>query len=113
MTRLLSRILDDAECGSRNQETQRLFAYHQATKHTYQSVRTGAHFLDWANQPDPFRTYEGAPTILLPPNPAGFPQTGTFAAMAALAGETTLAAENESQGREPTRLDAIWLSRLL
>ena len=59
MTRFLSRILEDPECGSFNQETQRLFAYHQATKHTYQSVRTGAHFLDWANQPDPFRTYEG------------------------------------------------------
>jgi SagB-type dehydrogenase family enzyme len=112
MTRFLSRILEDAECGSFNQETQRLFAYHQATKHTYRSVRAGAHFLDWANQPDPFRTYEGAPTILLPQNPAGFPETGAFAAMAALAGGARLAAENESSG-EPTRLDAIWLSRLL
>jgi SagB-type dehydrogenase family enzyme len=108
MTRFLSRILDDPECGSVNQETQRLFAYHQATKHTYQSVRAGAHFLDWANQPDPFRSYEGAPTILLPQNPDGFPEIGTFAAMAALAGEATLSA-----GNEPTRLDAMWLSRLL
>ena len=83
MTRFLSRILEDAECGSFNQETQRLFAYHQATKHTYRSVRAGAHFLDWANQPDPFRTYEGAPTILLPQNPAGFPETGAFAAASA------------------------------
>src|SRR5271154_5332961 len=98
MTRFLPRILDDPECGSVNQETQRLFAYHQATKHTYQSVRAGAHFLDWANQPDPFRTYEGAPTILLEQNPHGFPETGTFAAMAALAGEATLAASNESRG---------------
>jgi len=113
MTRFLSRILEDPDCGSFNGDTQRLFAYHQATKHTYQSVRAGAHFLDWANQPDPFRTYEGAPTVLLPQNPAGFPQTGTFAAMAGLAGEATLAAGNESEGREPIRLDAEWLSRLL
>src|ERR1700683_3891875 len=113
MTRLLSRILDDAECGSRNQETQRLFAYHQATKHTYQSVRAGAHFLDWANQPNPFRTYEGAPTILLAQSPDGFPTTGTFAAMAGLARGATHPTGSESRGSESTRLDAMWLSRLL
>ena len=113
MTSFLSRILDDAECGSRNQETQRLFAYHQATKHTYQSVRAGAHFLDWANQPDPFRTYQGAPTILLPQSPDGFPVTGTFAAMAGLAGGARFPTGNPSCSSEPTRLDARWLSRLL
>ena len=113
MTRFLSRILNDPDCGSFNWETERLFAYHQATKHTYQSVRAGAHFLDWANQPDPFRTYAGAPTVLLPQNPAGFPPTGTFSAMARLADGATLAAGNESKGREPIRLDAEWLSGLL
>jgi SagB-type dehydrogenase family enzyme len=113
MTRFLSRILDEAECGSFNRETQRLFAYHQATKHTYQSVRAGAHFLDWANQPDPFRIYEGAPTILLPQNPEGFPATGTFAAMAGLAGDAFLGAGNESRGSGSVRLDVMWLSRLL
>src|SRR5580698_2101124 len=113
MTRFLSRILDDAECGRLNQETRRLFAYHQATKHTYQSVRAGAHFPDWANQPDPFRTYEGAPTILLPPSPDGFPVTGTFAAMARLAQGATFPTGDESRGGESTRLDAAWLSRLL
>ncbi len=113
MTRFLSPILDDAECGSSNQQTERLFSYHQATKHTYQSVRAGAHFLDWANQPDPFRTYEGAPTIRLAQNPDGFPVTGTFAAMAGLAGGATLPTGNESRGGESTRLDAMWLSRLL
>src|ERR1700722_10369617 len=113
MTRFLSRILDDAECGRLNQETQRLFAYHQATKNTYQSVRAGAHFLDWANQPDPFRTYQGAPTILLPQSPDGFPVTGTFAAMAGLAGGARFPTGNQSCSSESTRLDARWLSRLL
>jgi hypothetical protein len=47
MTRFLSRVLDDPQCGAFNGETKRLFAYHQATKHTYQSVRANAHYLDW------------------------------------------------------------------
>ncbi len=83
MTRFLSRIWNDPLCGSLNEETERLFAYHQATKHTYQSVRLDAHSLDWINQPNPFRVYEGAPTIALPTDP-GFKEIGTFAAMAAL-----------------------------
>ncbi len=67
MTRFLSRIWDDPECGAFNKDTERLFAYHQATKHTYHSVRANARYLDWHNQPDPFRSYEGVPTIILPP----------------------------------------------
>ena len=92
MTRFLSRLWDDPECGAFNEDTERLFAYHQATKHTYHSVRANARYLDWHNQPDPFRTYEGVPDILLPPDP-GFPNAGTFAAMAALAERTNRPAE--------------------
>src|SRR5437588_134287 len=40
--------------------------YHNATKHTPESVRRSARALDWANMPDPFRHYEGAPLIDLP-----------------------------------------------
>jgi SagB-type dehydrogenase family enzyme len=112
MTRFLSRIWDDAECGAFNKDTERLFAYHQATKHTYHSVRANARYLDWHNQPDPFRTYEGVPAILLPPEP-GFPNTGTFAAMAALAEKATLPTGDASERREATQLDLNWLSRFL
>jgi hypothetical protein len=112
MTRFLSRLLDDPQCGGFNEETRRLFDYHQATKHTYQSVRMNAHFLDWKNQPDPFRTYEGAPRIMLPPDP-GFPDIGTFTAMAALAGRTRIPSGTKSEDREQIQLDRIWLSRLL
>ena len=42
MTRFLSRMWDDPECGALNKDTERLFAYHQATKHTYHSVRANA-----------------------------------------------------------------------
>src|SRR5580704_12754766 len=107
MTRFLSRVWNDPLCGSLNEETDRLFAYHQATKHTYQSVRLDANFLDWKNQPNPFRIYEGAPRIKLPPAP-GFAETGTFAAIAAL--EQGAAQPGE---REEFQLDLKWLSSLL
>jgi hypothetical protein len=87
MTRFLSRTWDDPAPGRSNKDTECLFAYHQATKHTYHSVRTNARYLDWHNQPDPFRSYEGAPRIDLPREP-GFPDIGTFAAMGALAQRT-------------------------
>jgi SagB-type dehydrogenase family enzyme len=112
MTRYLSGVLGDPQCASFNEETRRLFEYHQATKHTYHSVRVNAHYLNWSNQPDPFRTYEGAPVTVLPPAP-GFPNTGTFATMGALDGGRRIATENDSEDRDPMRLDAIWLSRLL
>jgi SagB-type dehydrogenase family enzyme len=43
--------------------------YHQATKHTPESLRRSRHFLDWANMPEPFRHYEGVPVIDLPGDP--------------------------------------------
>jgi SagB-type dehydrogenase family enzyme len=43
--------------------------YHEATKHSVESLRRSAHFLDWKNMPDPFRHYEGAPVIDLPADP--------------------------------------------
>lgn len=43
-----------------------VFAYHDGTKHHFhRSARSPGH-LDWANQPNPFRRYPGAPTYLLP-----------------------------------------------
>ncbi|HEY9786389.1 MAG TPA: SagB/ThcOx family dehydrogenase [Candidatus Obscuribacterales bacterium] len=36
------------------------YLYHHATKHTVESLFSGGHYLDWSNQPQPFRRYEGA-----------------------------------------------------
>src|SRR5579862_8905204 len=112
MTRFLPRIWDDPEYGAYNKDTERLFAYHQATKHTYQSVRTNARYLDWHNQPNLFRGYEGVPAILLPPA-TSFPSTGTFAAIAGLSEEMNQPATNPSGSCENTQLDLAWLSRFL
>src|SRR5580692_2598154 len=110
MTRYLSRVFDDPECGSYNEETELLFAYHQATKHTYDSVRSSAHYLDWKNQPNSFRTYEGAPTIALP-HPTDFPNIGTFAAIAALVEETKIT--NAVNGSSDPLPNLALVSRLL
>ena len=40
--------------------------YHELSKHHPQRYAPGPGHLDWANQPDPFRTYEGAPRTHLP-----------------------------------------------
>ena len=41
-----------------NEETGAAWAYHDATKHTWASVRTGAHMMDFTNQPRPWKLYE-------------------------------------------------------
>src|ERR1019366_645268 len=43
--------------------------YHEATKHSIESLRRARHVLDWANMPDPFRHCEGVPVFDLPADP--------------------------------------------
>ena len=50
--------------------------YHNATKHSYSSVRDNPHFLDFDNQPLPFKIY---PTLAPAPLPAEVRQTGVAA----------------------------------
>ncbi|OFZ87423.1 MAG: hypothetical protein A2V78_12260 [Betaproteobacteria bacterium RBG_16_64_18] len=40
--------------------------YHQETKHQFSRYARALGYLDWANQPDPFRRYEGSPLFPLP-----------------------------------------------
>jgi SagB-type dehydrogenase family enzyme len=40
--------------------------YHEATKHHFHRYARSAGAMDWANQPNPFRFYEGAPRVVLP-----------------------------------------------
>ncbi len=43
-----------------------VLAYHAATKHQPQRYANGPGYLDWDNQPDPFRRFDGAVSVLLP-----------------------------------------------
>ncbi len=44
----------------------RVIRYHVQTKHHFNRYARALGYLDWANQPDPFRRFEGAPLIALP-----------------------------------------------
>jgi SagB-type dehydrogenase family enzyme len=57
----------------KNRDTRATWKYHDATKHSYRSIRSNPHFLDWANRPLPFKIY---PTIEPLPLPRDVPQTG-------------------------------------
>jgi SagB-type dehydrogenase family enzyme len=49
-----------------NWNTEFALTYHEETKHSYDSVYHSRHFLDWANQPRPFKLYSGLEAISLP-----------------------------------------------
>jgi len=71
-----------------NWNTELAMTYHEETKHSYDSVYRSRHFLDWANQPRPFKLYPGLEAILLP---ADLPATQVPALLAiAPPGETTV-----------------------
>jgi len=42
-----------------------ILEYHERSKHHLRRYAPGPGYLDWANQPDPFRTYAGAPRVEL------------------------------------------------
>src|ERR1700730_17376031 len=49
-----------------NREIQAAWAYHNATKHSTESVRSNPHYLDWENQPLSFKIYSELQPIPLP-----------------------------------------------
>ena len=59
-----------------NRDVAAAWKYHNATKHSYWSVRSG-HGLDWPNQPLPFKIYKGVESIRLPTD--GHPIEGNAA----------------------------------
>ena len=65
-----------------NVNTEAAWNYHEATKHSYTSVRTNSHFLDFDNQPLPFKIY---PALEPSRMPTEVRQTGV-AALSAIAG---------------------------
>lgn len=66
---------------SANSDTQAAWAYHAATKHSVERIRADPHFLDWGNQPRPFKIYTSLDPI---PLPRAF-EPGSVAALSALA----------------------------
>ena len=74
-----------------NLDSNAAWTYHDATKHSFASIRNHPHALDWANQPLPFKIYPALPIL---PLPRDVPQTGV-AALSAIA------------ARVPTAIDVL------
>jgi SagB-type dehydrogenase family enzyme len=49
-------------------------AYHDGTKHHFHRFARSLGYLDWASQPNPFRSFAGAAIVSLPPRPDAYPQ---------------------------------------
>jgi SagB-type dehydrogenase family enzyme len=64
-----------------NRHVEAAWSYHDATKHSYASIRANPHFLDFANQPLPFKIYPALEPSRLP---SEVRQTG-IAALSAIA----------------------------
>ncbi len=76
----------------KNRQVEAAWAYHDTTKHSYQSIRTNPHYLDWENQPMAFKIYSKLPAIPLPQNLAS-------AAMPALSAISTVLIPASSEAR--------------
>src|SRR5712664_2674248 len=49
-----------------NRNPEAAWTYHDATKHSYTSIRTNPHFMDWSNQPLAFKIYPTLEPMRLP-----------------------------------------------
>jgi SagB-type dehydrogenase family enzyme len=78
-----------------NRNPEAAWTYHDATKHSYDSIRSSTHFMDWSNQPLPFKIY---PALDVMPLPRELRQTGV-AALSAIA-ESVPACTNASPDLE-------------
>ncbi len=48
-----------------SEELDQVFAYHQATKHSFTRMAPGPETMDWGNEPRPFRSFRGAELVEL------------------------------------------------
>ena len=78
-----------------NRNPQTAWNYNDATKHSYVSIRTNPHFMDWSNHPLPFKIYPTLDPLRLPSEQR---QTGV-AALSAIA-ESVPARTNASPDLE-------------
>src|SRR5437899_3510097 len=87
-----------------NRNLEAAWEYHNATKHSRASVRSNPHFLDWANQPSPFKIYA---TLEPLPMPREVRQTGV-AALSAIA--ESLPAQTDAVPDVETLAQILYLS---
>ncbi len=81
-----------------NRDTSSAQEYHERTKHTQVSIRSGPHYLDWDNQPKPFKVYDSIDTLPLDEHLSST-KIPTFQALSrpVRAGETTVTRQELSE----------------
>jgi SagB-type dehydrogenase family enzyme len=89
----------------KNREIDAAWNYHNGTKHSYQSIRANRHYLDWENQPMPFKIYTGLEPLALPEHLA----SSGLPALAAI-GATGVVAANASRITSQTLAEILFLS---
>ena len=72
-------------------DIERVFQYHDGTKHHFNRFAPSLGYLDWASQPRPFRSFDGAPVFNLYPGPN----------VPGPVGELSLATYDQLFGRSP------------
>jgi SagB-type dehydrogenase family enzyme len=87
--------------------------YHELTKHSYTSVRSSPHFLDWDIKPMPYKIYPGAASIALPRDLA-LPDAPTLSAIDQFpASSSRAASSSESLADSSLQIDVEALTRIL
>jgi SagB-type dehydrogenase family enzyme len=86
----------------KNNEIEAAWAYHNSTKHSYQSIRANQHYLDWENQPIAFKIY---PKL----EPISLPQHLSSAGVPALRAVSLTGAETDHQTALTTQIVAEML----
>ena len=89
----------------KNREIEAAWTYHNSTKHSYESVRSSLHYLDWENQPLPFKIYSKLQPIPLPEHSS----SSTLPALQAVSVVETKA-ENEVLPSIQTMAEIFYLS---
>lgn len=49
-----------------NKNLQTIFKFHEETKHSHKRYARSLGYMDWANQPNPYRNYKGSKEVILP-----------------------------------------------
>lgn len=65
-----------------NRDIEASWIYHRKTNHSYESIRSGPHQLDWSNQPIPFKIYPSIEPLSLPTD-FSLPQTPALSSIKA------------------------------
>jgi len=58
-----------------------IYRYHDGTKHRFHAFARSLGYLDWASQPNPFRSFHDSPAIALSPRPDAAAATASVGAM--------------------------------